>query len=66
MLFTSLKFIIFGFDTIRLITCFSYVLMISLEQNGWLLNKMAILFWRISLDSTKASEVRIAGDQSNS
>ena len=29
----------------RLITSYSYVLMISLEQNGWLLHKLAILFW---------------------
>ena len=42
-------------NTYRLISCFSYLLMISLdqsstlirslEQNGWLLNKSAILFW---------------------
>ena len=30
---------------VRLITCYSYVLMISLEQNGRLLHKSAILFW---------------------
>ena len=40
--------------------------MISLEQNCWLFNKLAILFWllMISLDLTKSSEVRKAGDQS--
>ena len=31
----------------RSITCFSYILMISLEQNSQLLNKSAILFWRL-------------------
>ena len=31
---------------IRPITCFSYVLMISLAQNGRLHDKSAILFWR--------------------
>ena len=42
----------------RSITCYSYVLMISLEQNGRLLHKSAI-----SLDPMKSSEVRKAGDQ---
>ena len=31
--------------TIRLITCYPYILMISLEQNGGLLHKSAIFFW---------------------
>ena len=38
--------------------------MISLEQKGRLLNKSAI-FLKISLDLTKLSEVRKAGDQSD-
>ena len=36
-----------SFTIFRSITRFSYILMISLEQNGRLFNKLVILFWRL-------------------
>ena len=50
--------------TIRSMTCFSYILLISLDQNGQLLNKWAKFFLTILLDLTKSSEVKKVGDRS--
>ena len=53
----------FFIPIIRSITCFSYILMISLEQMADYLNIMHFVL-TISLDLMKSSEVRKAGDES--